>query len=172
MEIIKNMCRSFPLLITIIIISYNLKKKDNELVFLIMGLFLNDNLNHIYKLLVKRAFGKNMITNRPINSKGCGLLPSNKFSNSMGMPSGHSCFTGFLVAFLWLKYYNNANIKPVLLFLLIVIPLSRTNLVSFGTGCHTFLQIIIGLIIGLINGTIFWVFIHYKYYKYYKKLFN
>ena len=109
------------------------------------------------------------IVNRPDGHGFCGsYLPNPKFTdsnslknyNSPGMPSGHSSMAWFLATFFLLKLWNentvkNKNIKyfstVVIILFATGVSLSRTSLLE---GCHTYPQIIVGGILGIIFGLV------------------
>jgi len=84
--------------------------------------------------------------------------------NKIGMPSGHSSMAWFLATYFILKLWNknknknnikNNNLKYLLSVIIILfatsISISRTDLIE---GCHTYLQVVLGGIFGIIFGLV------------------
>ena len=164
---ILGLARAFPL-ITIVspLLSFFLTN-DIDLLLLSITLLLNDGLNHFLKYSVLRPLmGKNKYPIigyglRPNGAKDCGLFvgckdPLSK-KESYGMPSGHSqnvmLFSTYAILTLMNGNYTDRmkNIGYVLFSLLAIgIMYSRVYL-----KCHTVQQVIIGGLLGLILGYIY-----------------
>ena len=93
------------------------------------------------ELLKKYVFSEN---HRPSGAKGCNLLCSSENDEGKpGMPSGHSATMGFFAA-----YYGIKN--PLYYIYTILMALSRNM-----KKCHTWPQIISGLLFGTGMGLVF-----------------
>ena len=165
---ILGLARAFPL-ITIVspLLSFFLTN-DIDLLLLSITLLLNDGLNHFLKYSVLRPLmGKKKYPIigyglRPNGAKDCGLFvgckdPLSK-KESYGMPSGHSqnvmLFSTYAILTLMNGNYTDRmkNIGYVLFSLLAIgIMYSRVYL-----KCHTVQQVIIGGVIGLLLGYLYY----------------
>ena len=147
--------------------------------FSLLAFLMGDGFNaiekHIVKNLLSNKFQK--IIQRPdgcgigkyMNNvgnqcTGCGIYPGTKKSTTYGMPSGHAQITSFSSTFwsiyVWMKYIqekdllkksklkNQAIVSTVLMWSLSLVVWTQ-RVVS---GCHSILQIIIGVICGIIFG--------------------
>ena len=130
----------------------------------LLGYFLNENLNKIFKNYVAKPLigNKNIpilgIGKRPKGAKNCGVLSDGKIAKTYGMPSGHSQDAGFFMIYQILNT-KNTFLKVLTAFVSIWVMLSRVKL-----GCHTYQQVIIGGLIGVIFGYIY----NYIYHSYVK----
>jgi len=116
-----------------------------------------DLFSSTLKLLVKSTIGFNNITLRPYGNKNCSILPKDYDINTprIGMPSGHSIFSGFLM--IWcIENYNKDKLSKYILPISIIIPFSRLNKERVGflarcdSGCHNIPQIVVGFIFGMV----------------------
>lgn len=81
---------------------------------------------------------------RPNGAKGCDLLCRSKDDNNKpGMPSGHTAMIAFFGS-----YYGIQS--PYFIAYAVLIMMSR-----YFKKCHTFMQILVGLLLGLSIGIIF-----------------
>lgn len=142
--------------------------------FTLLAIILGDGMNAIEKIIAKRVMGKDStIGQRPSgcgnlldkNCTGCGIYPVyGKLSHTWGMPSGHAQITTFAstywTIYVWMKYKEETNFetKQQLKKKAIITSLSLWIL-SFAvwfqrvySGCHNILQIITGIVIGMLLG--------------------
>lgn len=163
--ILEGFERGYPLIILFsLFISYFMTHKVDFLIFaLLLGLSMvfNQFLKElIFKPLLKNKdfplIGKGT---RPQGGKDCSnfIDLDNRLSSSYGMPSGHAQTAALFCTFMILKIINEKysdKLKMikclVILLLTIVVMMSRTHF-----NCHTFQQVIVGAIIGIILGYIF-----------------
>tara|TARA_B100001248_G_scaffold258079_1_gene241621 strand:- start:8 stop:550 length:543 start_codon:yes stop_codon:yes gene_type:complete len=158
--------RAYPL-ITILssFIGFFLTNKD-DLLFLGTALIINDRLNGVFKnYLFKPILGnKNNkllgLGKRPNGAKNCGYFinSNSKPSTTYGMPSGHSQSTLFFSTYVILNlldnnFSNNVKIIGILLFTLISLGIMYSRIYF---NCHTIQQVIIGGIIGIILGYLYY----------------
>lgn len=131
----------------------------------ILSYYLNKILKKSFNLLYSSLnldyiipFGQG---SRPKNSTNCGyfLKMNNPHSISFGMPSGHCQNTWFFTSYYLLKIWKNANQysntiivgQTVILALLpYFVMFSRLSI----DKCHTYGQLIVGMIIGCITGSL------------------
>lgn len=133
--------------------------------FSITLLIFGSVANQLEKLIMKTIANSVSLFQRPnVPSFGCGDFDSNSVDTTFGFPSGHAQAVGFALIFWYLyirdqKGYYRAKNTQVCLALLILIAIlicwSRVRL-----GCHNWIQIIVGLFIGMIMGNF-----SYKIYK-------
>ena len=83
-----------------------------------------------------------------LRPEGYVLCDIGKETNPIGMPSGHSMTTGFIIGFLY-HYLNKEEYNNVL-YICLLIAFSR-----YLCKCHSILQIFLGLTIGILFSTIF-----------------
>ena len=119
-------------------------------------------LNHLFKMLAKKIGGKKEGARpNPCGMKygskcqGCGIFTTGK-SKSWGMPSGHAQFSIWAATYvtMWLVgsakegYQAEDDLGwqlPIVWLLAIAVCVQRSSLVS---GCHSFLQLFVGGLIG------------------------
>ena len=129
-----------PILLLTFYLSWLIITRELESIIVAGGQLINEFINKILKRLIKQP--------RPhISLMGPGY----------GMPSAHSQFVGFLLSYwslkLWLQWGTVPNKFKYNLYLFIftiTVCLSRVYLLY-----HTFDQIIIGYVIGILNGIIY-----------------
>ena len=147
--------------------------------FSLLAFLMGDGFNaiekHIVKNLLSNKFQKIIqrpngcwIGNYSINLEnqctGCGIYPGTNKSTTYGMPSGHAQITSFSSTFwsiyVWMKYIHEKDLlkKSKLKNQAIVSTVSMWSLSlvvwtqRVVSGCHSILQIIIGVICGIIFG--------------------
>ena len=120
-------------------------------------------LNHLFKMFAKKLGGQKL-GKRPnpcgmkVNNKcgGCGIFDEGVKSKTWGMPSGHAQFSIWIATFVTMWCVGRAKIGdqeegdlgwqlPIIWLLAISVCIQRSPWVS---GCHSFLQLFIGGIIG------------------------
>ena len=157
--------RGYPLIILFLLFfSYFMTHKIDFLIFaLLLGLSWIINVflkNFIFKPIMKNKeyplLGKGT---RPPGAKDCSdfIDPDNRLSSSYGMPSGHSQTSALFCTFMILtiineKYSDKLKMVKCLVILLLTIAIMVSR-IHF--GCHTPQQVIVGGIIGIILGFIF-----------------
>jgi hypothetical protein len=116
-------------------------------IFLISDIITNATLKTIFKFLMgNRNFPIIGIGLRPYKNKECGFFTSktNYFSESYGMPSGHSQSFSFISTLIAL--HAKDDLKTILLFILTCTAMYMRVYVE---KCHTIQQTIIGSFIGV-----------------------
>ena len=146
--------------------------------FSLLAFLMGDVFNAIEKHILKNLLSNNKfqkIIQRPngcgigktqYSNKctGCGIYPGTEKSTTFGMPSGHAQITSFSSTFwtvyVWMKYIhekdlseksklkNQAIVSTVIMWSLSLVVWTQ-RVVS---GCHSILQIIIGVVCGIIFG--------------------
>jgi len=136
--ILNTMVRLLPIALYMGSIMSNLlfdNKKANVLLF---GFLLVEGISYAYK----------MVTNA-VNNQHCSLVKSDM--NFLTLPSPIPTSVGFLVSFLISDMYHKDNVKPIKLYILLLIFMvtmwSRVNI-----GCHSVVDAGMGGVIGLIMG--------------------
>ena len=153
MEIVNSFARAYPALSII----YAMLIKD---IYLICYLVISNLLNGVYKYQIAKPImgdkkypilGKDT---RPKGASHCGIWkdPPNYKTKSYGMPSGHAQeATGFATYIILDNLSKGGNILDItniiVGFFALFIPYSRVYL-----NCHTYQQIIVGGIIGILMG--------------------
>lgn len=153
MEIVNSFARAYPALSII----YAMIIKD---IYLIGYLVISNLLNGVYKYQIAKPLmgdkkypilGKGT---RPKGASHCGIWkdPPNYKTKSYGMPSGHAQeatgFATYVILDNLSKGGNILDIKNIIVgFFALFIPYSRVYL-----NCHTYQQIIVGGIIGILMG--------------------
>lgn len=132
--------------------AFFLRNYKSHLAFYIIGFFLNIVLNSILKILIKEPRPKDDKQFIEIFSRnGVRFAP-----DSYGMPSGHAQTCGFSLIYLALVL-NNPNITmfyAIITFISLIQRYTHNN--------HTILQLIVGLLIGMVVGYLFY-FLSKKY---------
>ena len=128
-----------------------------------------------FKYIFKLFTNNSKWVRRPKGAKNCGsiIIPRNQPIKSSGFPSGHSIMAGFLlcygIMFIWnsdipfvspikntLESEDKTEFKAlgtvVVVILGLLIAIHRSNMPYIGINCHTYLQIIIGFLIGVCVG--------------------
>lgn len=142
--------------------------------FTLLAIVMGDGFVFVEKSISKKIMGENSKKgNRPSgcgnrkekNCSGCGIYSEkDSFSSTYGMPSGHAQITSFAASYwtvyVWMKYISEKNIskKKKLKDYAIISTIIMWSLVMVVCGqriyskCHSFLQIIVGLLFGTIFG--------------------
>jgi len=153
MEIVDSLARAYPALSII----YAMIIKD---MYLICYLVISNLLNGVYKYqIAKPIMGNKKYPilgkgTRPKGASHCGIWkdPPDYKTKSYGMPSGHAQeatgFATYIILDNLSKGGNILDIKNIIVgFFALFIPYSRIYL-----NCHTYQQIIVGGIIGILMG--------------------
>lgn len=101
--------------------------------------------------LVKKKFSKYKIGKRPPKAYNCNTYNCGGKSNSGGFPSGHMMILGILTPIILLQTDNSKLLR------LMALVIFTTALGRYYTNCHTLIQILSGLIIGLIIGYLLYI---------------
>ncbi len=144
----------YPLIILLLSILFTLITSNTigfyyAAIIIIFGFILNPILKQITYF-----FGPFPRPNPP--KTGCYFFPTSSINqnNLYGMPSGHAQIAS-LSATLWTSYIKN-NIEDETLKMVLISSLSLITLAVIysrvKSGCHTWLQVIVGSIIGKIIG--------------------
>lgn len=158
--------RAYPLIVILsLLIGFFLTNNDN-LLFLCITLVINDKFNGLLKNYVFKPILGNTnnyilgLGKRPNGAKNCGyFIECNaKPSITYGMPSGHSQSTLFFSTYVILNLLNNdfnnrIKIIGITLFILISVGIMYSRVYL---NCHTIQQVIIGGIIGIILGYLYY----------------
>ena len=161
-----GIARAYPLIIILSsFIGFFLTNNDN-LLFLGIALIINDRLNGVFKNYLFKPILKNThnmifgLSKRPNGAKNCGYFINcnSKPSTTYGMPSGHSQSTLFFSTYVILNllnnnFNNNVKILGTLLFTLISLGIMYSRIYL---NCHTIQQVIIGGIIGILLGYLYY----------------
>ena len=132
-------------------------------------IIINEMLNHIEKAFFKKISEEN--TERPsawgckqgdcTTPIGCGIYPTKTYSTSSGFPSGHAQITSFAAMFwtLFLLAKRKKEKKPIDKYLIIKISILwiLCFIVCYQriySECHSFIQVIAGLLFGIIFSSI------------------
>ena len=165
-EQVLGFARAYPLIIiSASFINYFLTN-DIDLLMLAIALLVNDGINFILKYwIVKPLVGNKKLFllgtgRRPDGAKNCSpfLEPNAKPSNSYGMPSGHSQSAVFFSTYVIMNLIDSNVIMyekilgvNVFIFLALGVMYSRIYL-----KCHTVQQVIVGGLIGLGLGFLYY----------------
>lgn len=131
-----------PTILLLLSILFLFDKKIYMLYFVI-GFVINNMLNVILKLLIKE----------PRPNKDYNILTENGkrlYFDKYGMPSGHAQLCGFALAYITLVL-NNPYISGLYLLVSILSLIQR-----YKYNKHTILQLIVGFVIGILVGYIFY----------------
>lgn len=160
--LIRGVFRSYPLMFTIISIIIATVFKLNSLLFLIILILVSSLFNKfVSKNVLFKLFEVLNLKHIAARPEGCknssnfvNEFSPNKLSTTYGMPSGHSVesmlISVFLVMYI-LKNHEKSMKRNILIILVLLIGMS-VCISRVVLGCHTFLQIIIGGIIGSVIG--------------------
>jgi membrane-associated phospholipid phosphatase len=96
--------------------------------------------------LVKKKVSKYKIGERPKKAYNCNTYNCGGKSTSGGFPSGHMMILGIITPIILLQTDNPKILR------LMALVIFTTALGRYYTNCHTLIQILSGLIIGLIIG--------------------
>jgi membrane-associated phospholipid phosphatase len=135
-------------------------------------LLLLMNKSAIFGIL-KKQFIKYNIGKRPKKAFNCNFFNCGGKSISGGMPSGHMGFMGIIIGIIYNMYKLNNNKTYIYVYLLMVI---LTGISRYLLKCHTLLQIIMGYVIGILLGYMYYVMDDYldkniDYYRYNRSIF-
>ena len=113
--------------------------------------------NQLEKFIMQTLAGDYKLFQRPnVPSYGCGDFDVQLSDKTFGFPSGHAQAVGFALVFWYLyikdrKGYYTTNSTQISLALMVLIAIlicwSRIN-----NGCHNIIQVITGLLIGMLLG--------------------
>jgi len=148
LKIIENYGPVFVMILSI----FKLLKKKNYLFFYLIGIMFNTILNLFLKFIIRfprpsaSLDKKDKIMN--LSEKHGFLYPIDRY----GMPSGHAQNLGFSLGFMFLFIQNS-----MLLWIFIIISII-TVFQRFISFKHSICQLIIGFIIGLTVGYLFYKF--------------
>lgn len=120
--------------------------KDNRFMYLYFGLLLSSIVHRILKQLIYHQFTSSSLIYRPKGNFMCDSLFTISQRSSLGMPSGHVQSIAFYLVLLYLLT-PNATLLTALIFTLIIILQMASRIYL---GCHTFLQTVIGLMVGIV----------------------
>lgn len=110
----------------------------------IIGFLLAILIQTILKFLTT-GLQPSFIFKRPNGATNCGLFNTGGLvDHQSGFPSGHMCSISFIMYYLLLKS-NKVNFSNIILY---NIPILLVAIGRYMKGCHTFIQILAGYIIG------------------------
>ena len=129
---------------------YSFYSKYNHLVIYLTGFAVNQVINIILKLLVKQP--------RPEEDKKMFnlLVHHDKriLFDKYGMPSGHSQSVWYSTTFIYLALKNNI-VTSIYLLISIITMIQRVEYKA-----HSIPQVIVGMLIGITVGYLFYTFVH------------
>ena len=164
---ISGILRSYPLILELSCFICYLITNNIELLYIGLGLFINSRINNILKyIILKPIFGNyifGLLGKRPDNAKNCGYFINYNENtvNTYGMPSGHAQSVTFFLSYIINKYLNS-NFSSMFKLISIIIFSIITICVMYSRiyfNCHTVLQVVIGGLIGLYLGNLYYNFI-------------
>jgi hypothetical protein len=136
--ILNTIVRLLPIALYMGSIMSNLLFNNKKANVLLFGFLLVEGISYAYKT----------VTNA-VNNQHCSLVKSDM--NFLTLPSPIPTSIGFLVSFLISDMYHKNDIKPIKLYILLLIFMvtiwSRVNV-----GCHTVIDSAVGGVLGLIMG--------------------
>jgi membrane-associated phospholipid phosphatase len=181
-QILPTIARISPAVIVITTIIYTILARTYYSLYLLIcilvisisnGVFKNLIFNPLYNISHKKELPILGIGKRPPNANSCGILLDGKIATSYGMPSGHSQIAWSVATYLLLKLFldkykirsinldSNSIAKLSLLSICII---SIAVYISFSRvyieGCHTTQQVILGGLLGVVCGCIFYFIEH------------
>ena len=176
MEYYNHLTRAIPIFCIYVSIFGGIIFQCKELLFFFVMSILSEFTNYGLKhYIIKPLYGNREklpilgIGQRPEGWKNCGhfILSDNKKStkSTYGMPSGHSqimTMTMIMIVMYLLDNYND-NIKRKISLITIITLWALVCYSRISFGCHTFQQVVVGILVGCILG--------YYGYKLMKKLF-
>jgi len=176
-SILNSVFRSVPLTLPTVIFIYIYFNKNKFISYLFIGtLIINflcipplkkilipvgNYLAHIYKTDDIPIIGR---FKRPIGAinTGCFYISDTNYTTTSGMPSGHCMLISFTCIYIYYfisEYYTfskNQKFCLFILMLLITIYMAYTRILM---NCHTIQQTIIGTVLGIILGHIYFFYI-------------
>ena len=157
---VEKMAQSSPYAIVICAVVVACVTRNKwSLYFLTTYILFAQLLNHALKWFLKKLFHGNPSFERPSPpTTGCGLFDNCSVSGSstFGMPSGHAQSITFTAVFLtlFIQRQSNLNDKLKISYISVIWLLSLAICYSrFAIGCHSQLQIVMGMILGGIMGS-------------------
>lgn len=126
--------------------------------FSITLLIFGSIANQIEKYIMEKLAGNVTLFQRPnVPSYGCGDFDATTIKDTtFGFPSGHAQAVGFALIF-WYMYikdtkgfYKTSNTQIALILMILIAILICWSRIKL--GCHNWIQIITGLIIGMLFG--------------------
>lgn len=175
-KLLATLARTSPVLF-IIILFFNCILAPSYRAFYLFVLYIIVNLSNwiikhiivkpIYNLLNKTKLPILGLGTRPTGANSCQYILNNKFATSFGMPSGHSQIAWTVAAYIISKIISNwqnvnKNNKAITTFSYIWLTLSCLLVLAcalyisysrvYIEGCHTFEQVTVGGILGIICG--------------------
>ena len=167
---VRGMARSFTTIIPIVSILAGFIFRESFGMFLGGFLLICDFINHYVKKLFKWWYKKENnvdswligIGERPEGAKHCGSFINeydlNGKATSFGMPSGHSQMAVtvalMIIIFLGNKYGGDA--RNIIAMFIVAILAIGILISRWWMGCHTWGQIAVGSVFGIIYGIIGW----------------
>jgi len=159
-HLVEKMAQSSPYAIVVcaVVVSCITRNKW-AFYFLATYILFAQILNHILKWFLKKLFQGNPVFERPSPpNTGCSLFDncSASMSPTFGMPSGHSQSITFTAVFLTLFIQRQSNLNDTLKisYISVIWLLSLSVCYSrFAIGCHSQLQIAMGMLLGGMMGS-------------------
>jgi len=176
-SIINTFFRSIPCTAPFLLLIVYLITRNVFVLYLFIGHFAIQILTGILKDVVCLPIGKYLSNiyntvdipiigrfKRPVNAKntGCFYINENNYSNTEGMPSGHSMLAGFMGIFLYyhiIDYYKVLPQNKQYVFILVSIFIVYMMYTRVLMNCHTLQQTIVGAIIGILLGHYYYFYI-------------
>ena len=148
----------YPEIIMIyLLIKYLYSKDVFYFIVLVIGIIIIISFGSLrYILQNKTKIKLPKLFYRPDDAFGCNTNIQKSNKGEIGMPSIHSIISSFYSV----MFYQTGN--PILFLYSIITPLTRLGwkhcpklIASCESGCHTILQVVIGIIIGYLLGIYF-----------------
>tara|TARA_B000000557_G_scaffold263889_2_gene267794 strand:+ start:127 stop:609 length:483 start_codon:yes stop_codon:yes gene_type:complete len=160
------MARASPLIINIIVLVDFIITKNLKKLFFLLFIIFNGGFNYIIKhFILKPILGNKEHAiigsgSRPKGAKNCGHFINNKKATTYGMPSGHSQNISLFVTYYILELLDSIDSHKNILILLLIITGIFIMYSRVKFRCHTIQQVILGGIIGVAMGNIFYKFVN------------
>ncbi len=138
---------------------YIITGKILPLLFMVGAFLLSSMFNPILKRFFEKYYKDVKIFQRPNPpAEGCGLFPDIDMpgSKTFGFPSGHAQLIAFAAMFWTLYLYDQNTILRIIPLWLLLIAVCWHRIY---TGCHNFVQVFGGVVIGLFMGAIYYCLI-------------
>jgi membrane-associated phospholipid phosphatase len=167
---VRGLARGFTTIIPIVSILVGFIFRENFGMFLGGFLLICDFINHFVKKFFKWWYNKEGVEElwligrgeRPEGAKHCGSFINENDMNgkatSFGMPSGHSqmAITVALMIIMFLGNKYGGDARNIIAMFIVAILAIGILISRWWMGCHTWGQIAVGSVFGIIYGLIGW----------------
>tara|TARA_X000001036_G_C20571604_1_gene762886 strand:- start:142 stop:675 length:534 start_codon:yes stop_codon:yes gene_type:complete len=159
-DIINTIARAYPIIIVAWVFLHFIGTRSVDSAYLWVWLILMSLSNGVIKHILKSQYGKKVPFlgdgDRPAGAENCGVISNTGKATTYGMPSGHSQIAAFyscysILYLIDMPIEDNMKILFSSLFVILAgwIMYSRVYL-----NCHTYQQVIIGGLLGMMFGFI------------------